>query len=277
MSLKDTFRWWHLALLSVIMLIAVYLYLAPRTKPAPALEASASGIDVAAYRDSVYAALSPELSGKLKSFEKMIDQGNNKAASADSMFTILKENRQLLLAAISKKNWAEINATAPAYLDAGKFSQAAAGFLSKPAEISFLNKLAITLLEKASSLDSSSKDIQIALAAAYVRGSNEPMKGIGMLRQMVADDSTLVDAQLQLAMFAIQSGQTEKAISRLRMVRRMQPSNTEAMLYLAQVYADSGKKNEAIAELQQFKKINTDALIAQQVDAYLNQLQSKNQ
>jgi predicted Zn-dependent protease len=86
-----------------------------------------------------------------------------------------------------------------------------------------------------------------------------------------------VDAQLQLAMFAIQSGQTEKAIGRLKMVRRIQPSNTEAMLYLAQLYADKGKKNEAIAELQEFKKNNTDALISQQVDAYLNQLKNTNQ
>ncbi|MFN4855101.1 MAG: tetratricopeptide repeat protein [Bacteroidota bacterium] len=277
MSLKDTFRWWHLALLSAVFLLAVYLYLAPRTKSAPAPEAVASGFDVLAYRDSVYAGLSPEVSGKLKSFEKLLEQGNNNAACADSMFTILKENRQLLLAAISKKTWAEMSGTSPAYLDAGKFAQAAASFLSKPAEMNFLNKLSITLLEKASSMDSSSNDIKIALASAYVRGSNEPMKGIGMLRQMVAADSTLVDAQLQLAMFAIQSGQTEKAISRLKLVRRMQPNNTEAMLYLAQVYADTGKKNEAIAELQEFKKNNTDALIAQQVDAYLNQLKNKNQ
>jgi predicted Zn-dependent protease len=277
MSLKETFRWWHLALLSAVLLLAVYLYLAPRTKTAPAAESLASGFDVIAYRDSVYAKLSPEISGKLKSFEKMIEQGNDKAASADSMFTILKENRQLLLAAISKNAWAEISGTAPAYLDAGKFAQAAAGFLTKPAEMNFLNKLSITLLEKASSMDSSSNDIKIALASAYVRGSNEPMKGIGMLRQMVAADSNLVDAQLQLAMFAIQSGQTEKAIGRLKMVRRIQPSNTEAMLYLAQLYADKGKKNEAIAELQEFKKNNTDALISQQVDAYLNQLKNTNQ
>jgi tetratricopeptide (TPR) repeat protein len=268
-------KWWHYAILGAALLLVALLVLAPH-KNNSVPEVSSSGLDENKYRDSVFRVLDKNVLSQVKRWDPLADGSPSGATAADSLFVLMKEQRQLVLAAMYKNKAARMAATPAAMLDAGKFAQAAAGFVQQPAEVAYLNTMAIQLLEKAVEMNATDAEAKIALASAYVKGSPDPMKGIGMLRQMVASDSTLVSAQLQLALFAVQSGQTEKAVARLKMVRRIAPENTEAMLYLAEVYATSGKTEEAIAELETFKKINKDALIAQQVDEYLVKLKNKN-
>ena len=81
------------------------------------------------------------------------------------------------------------------------------------------------------------------------------MKGIMLLREVVSKDSTHINAQLNLGLFAVQSGQYDKAIERFERILQMKPEFTEAYLYLGQTYASMGKKDKAIEALEKFKKL----------------------
>ncbi len=66
-----------------------------------------------------------------------------------------------------------------------------------------------------------------------------PMKGIGILKEVLNVDSNNVDALTNLGYFSIQSAQYEKAIERFETVLRIDPKNAEAFLYLTDVYVQT--------------------------------------
>jgi tetratricopeptide (TPR) repeat protein len=74
----------------------------------------------------------------------------------------------------------------------------------------------------ASSADPDSLKLQQAVE--LVNGAN-PMAGITMLREMVAEDSTNVDAHYYLGLFSVKSGQLDKAIARFEKVIALRPDD----------------------------------------------------
>ena len=95
-----------------------------------------------------------------------------------------------------------------------------------------------------------------------------------LLRKVVGKDSTYIDAQVQLGMFAIQSGQLDKALDRFNKILRIKPDYIQAYIYLGQIYADMGKKQEAIDMLQLYMKKSNDNNINQQVEQFINELKN---
>ncbi|MEM0938454.1 MAG: tetratricopeptide repeat protein [Bacteroidota bacterium] len=63
--------------------------------------------------------------------------------------------------------------------------------------------------------------------------SENPMVGIGMLREIVAQDETNRQAIMNLGLLSIQSGQFEKAKARFEKLILLDSLDSEAMLYLA--------------------------------------------
>jgi len=74
----------------------------------------------------------------------------------------------------------------------------------------------------ASSADPDSLKLQQAVE--LVNGAN-PMAGITMLREMVAEDSTNVDAHYYLGLFSVKSGQLDKDIARFEKVIALRPDD----------------------------------------------------
>ena len=135
-------------------------------------------------------------------------------------------------------------------------------------------EMAIRNFESALKMDSSNLAAKTSLGACFVEGSQEPMKGITLLREVVAQDSTYIEAHLRLAMFAVQSGQYQKAIERYEKILRIKPSFNEAYLYMGEVYANMGNKEKAIKNLEKFKELSNDALVDSEIDKYINQLKN---
>jgi lipopolysaccharide biosynthesis regulator YciM len=100
------------------------------------------------------------------------------------------------------------------------------------------------------------------------------MDGIMLLRKVVSKDSSYIDAQVQLGMFAIQSGQTEKALERFNKIIKIKPDYIQAYIYLGQIYADMGKKEQAIEMLELYMKKSNDNTINQQVEQFINELKN---
>ena len=117
---------------------------------------------------------------------------------------------------------------------------------------------------------------QTSLGVAYVEGAallgEMPMKGIGILLEVVNKDPKNVDALTNLGYFAIQSGQYEKAIERFNTVLSIDSNNAEAFIYLTDTYLSQGEKDKGIETLEKYKALVDDPLVIQQVDSYLEEL-----
>lgn len=169
---------------------------------------------------------------------------------------------------------AEQKNTADEYSKAGEYAGLLAQTAPDQKALQWLNETRIACLEKAEKLNPSDES-KMQLASAYIEGSNNPMQGVTMLREMVARDSTNIDAQLMLAKFGMVSGQFDKAIVRLEKILSLAPRNQDALLLLAQAYENSGETAKAIEVLKTFRSTVKDAATQKQVDDYMEGLKKK--
>jgi Predicted N-acetylglucosaminyl transferase len=107
---------------------------------------------------------------------------------------------------------------------------------SDPAVIRWQASEAIECFTKVTDMNPDNLDAKIALATCYTDGTGETMKGVALLREVTAKDSTNISANIILGKLAIQSGQYDKAIKRLELVLSLRQDNTEAMYFLAEAY-----------------------------------------
>ena len=140
----------------------------------------------------------------------------------------------------------------------------------------YLSKEAVKAYEKALELKPGDPDIMTALAACYVEGSNEPMKGITMLREVVAEHPDHVNAQLNLGFFSIRSGQYEKALERFNNVLKANPDRVDVYLYLGETQLEMGRKEEALKSFETFKSLSKDKDMIRDVDHYIDQIKNSN-
>lgn len=91
-------------------------------------------------------------------------------------------------------------------------------------------------------LESETSDVEKAVA--LVNGSN-PMEGIMMLREILAKDSTNVEALLYMGLFSVQSGQLDKAKERFESVLSYEPGQLDAHWQLAQMDFDATEYDSA--------------------------------
>lgn len=115
-------------------------------------------------------------------------------------------------------------------------------------------------------------DAKIALATCYTEGTGETMKGVTLLREVTAQDSTHIAANVILGKLAIQSGQFDKAQRRLEMVVSKQPDNTEAMYFLAEAYKGLGQKEKAVKWFEQCKKLVNNPDFSAEIDRYMQSM-----
>lgn len=136
---------------------------------------------------------------------------------------------------------------------------------------SALNQLAIQSYEKAIELDANSLAAKTGLGAALVTGSNNPMAGIALLREVVQAEPKNLDANKTLGLFSMKSQQFDKAIERFKTVLEIQP-DAESYFYLATAYEKIGQKNEAISAYQKSKEMAADPTLSQYIDRQIEEL-----
>lgn len=187
----------------------------------------------------------------------------------------IKENLPPYVALYSKKK-AETVPTSNNWMLAGD-NYFKAFRLSKNTSEAMLEG-AVSAYQRALELDPDKLEAKTALGVAYVEGAailgEMPMKGIGMLREVLNIDPENINALTNLGYFAIQSGQYEKAIERFKTVLSIDPRNAEAYLYLTDVYLSQGQKEEGIKTLKKYKELMKDPLVDQRVDQYIKEIRS---
>jgi len=149
---------------------------------------------------------------------------------------------------------------------------------SDEARLNWKAEQAIELFNRALALNPDNVDLKIGLASCYVYGkgriggTEETMKGITQLLEVVRKDSMNMKAQLVLGVGGFISGQYDKAIDRFQRVIRAEPGNLEAIAFLADTYAAQGEKEEAIKWYNLSKKLANNPHYSQEVDERIKQL-----
>jgi tetratricopeptide (TPR) repeat protein len=138
---------------------------------------------------------------------------------------------------------------------------------------------AINGFEKALILNPTNLSIKTNLGTCIVESSNllgnQPMKGITLLREVIAKDSNNIEANLQLGLFSVTSQQFNKAIDRFNRILRIDSTHIDMYVYLGDTYLQMGEKDKAIESYENYKVRVKDTLIVRNIDEYIKKLKQQ--
>ncbi len=138
---------------------------------------------------------------------------------------------------------------------------------------SMMVEKAISNYQKVLEINPNNLDAKTDLGACYAEGTGEPMKGIMLLREVVATNPNHEMAQYNLGMLSVKSGQLAKAIERFKKVLEINPKRSDMYLFLGQIYLQMGDTVSAISNYQTFSKKSDDYEAVTQVGKMVNDLQ----
>jgi tetratricopeptide (TPR) repeat protein len=171
--------------------------------------------------------------------------------------------------------FAKVDGTKAAMENAGDVLVSAYKSTEDSVILNNLITFALRSYEDAVLKDGNDVDLKIKLADAYVQGSQEPMKGIGILRQLSDSLPDNVPVLLALGRLSIQSGQYDKAKERLQKILQLEPQNTEALYFLAITEAQLGHDDEAIRLFEMCKLLVNNIEFNKEIDEIVKNLKSK--
>ena len=128
---------------------------------------------------------------------------------------------------------------------------------------------AIAAYEQSLKVNPGNDTVKMALAAAYIDGTSQPMQGIQLLLGITREQPNHIQANLMLGQLSIRSGQMDKAQERFEKVLSIEPENTEALYFLAEVYKSKGNKEKAIELLEKCKRIINNPDFSKEIDEYI--------
>ena len=126
--------------------------------------------------------------------------------------------------------------------------------------------------ETAQKLKPGDLDAKIGLAAVLVSGSNQPMEGIMMLRELDSQYPDNVAVNLELGKFSVMSGQYDKAIERFTAVLQKDSLNLQARYMIAQSFLGAQDTTAAVGQLEKLRSLTTDQTLIDQVDNEIHNL-----
>jgi tetratricopeptide (TPR) repeat protein len=138
---------------------------------------------------------------------------------------------------------------------------------------------AISGFEKVLALNPNNLSAKTSLGSAIVEGSSvlgtQPMRGITLIREVLAADSANIEANLQLGLFSVTSRQFDKAIERFQRILRIDSTHIDMYVYLGDTYLTMGEKQKAIDSYENYKIRVKDTLIVKDIDQYIKKLKQQ--
>ncbi len=120
----------------------------------------------------------------------------------------------------------------------------------------FVNQ-AISSYEDALELDADN-ETKLKLALLHTSVTGQIMKGVALLQDIVANEPNHIQANYELALLSIQSGQDDKAINRLNTIIAAKPDFIEAYIYKAQLALKNENKELALQTIDAAMANSTD-------------------
>lgn len=223
--------------------------------------------------DNAKAALSADQKLEFDKLEGALKTSPDKKSAFDNMVHRWDSLRQPVAAAYYVEQAAMASSNAAKWKEAGDRYYSATRFVKEEERPVLYNK-AVECFEKTLELEPNNVEAKISLASCYVEGTPDPMKGIGMLREIEKTDSNNVNLQLSFAFFSEKSGQWDRAIARFKKVLKIEPKFIEAYLHLADAYEQKGDKAKAIESLEKYITLVDDVTIKTEIQNYIDKLKN---
>lgn len=203
--------------------------------------------------------------------ERKLNDDENKEENKKNLAKAWDSVSAIGVSAFYYQQLADKNPTVNNYLlAADRFRDASNGIQDSLRKVSFINK-AILIYNQALAIEPENADAKTGLGVAYVSGTSNPMQGITLLLEVVKKNPENVNANLQLGLFSMKSGQHDKAVARFTKVVNIAPT-AEAYFYLGESYKNLGNKAEARKALLKCKEYIKDPEFKKGVDNYINEL-----
>lgn len=267
----------QIGLVLAAVVLFVLLFLAPKThsgKLETKVDEMAKTTEVVSLETFIAMATKTLKPDEKNKYDALLKSATN--SKIDSAFNTVVQfwdkQKRPDFAAYFVEQTAKRKQTSLAYYKAGERYYYAVRFTKDNNEIPTLYQSAIRCYQEAISMDAKNIDAKIQLAACFVEDGKDPMKGIGLLREVEKTDSNNVKLQLTFAFFSAKSQQWDKAIKRFENVLRIDPLYIEAYLHLADAYEQQGQKAKTIEMLEKYASLTEDAMAKQEVLKYIEQL-----
>ena len=256
---------------ALALFVLLFIY-APKTKPVTSNNSekdkstSFASANIELYVNMAKKTLSPEQ----KEMSDRLEQKKN----FDSLAIFWDKSKRPDIASFFVEEKARVLASSDAWNKAGNRYYYAVQFSEDKSEIPLLYQCAMRCLNKSLSLDPKNNEAKILLASCYVEGTQSPMDGITLLREVEQSDSNNVKLQLAFAFFSVKSGQLDRAITRFKKVLKLDSNYVEAYLHLADAFEQRGETEKAIDMLQLYSGKSPDITVRMEIDKYIQQLKS---
>jgi hypothetical protein len=217
----------------------------------------------------------------IDSIIKSLDQGSvaqlklTMASSTDSVIKFWDSKGRPEIASQFLIEKAEKVNTVEAWMKAGERNFYAVPFAKAENIAMALYSQASMCFQKVLDKEPKNTMAKIKLATCMVEGTNDPMKGITLLREVEKTDSNNIELQLNFAFFSVKSRQFDRAIIRFKKVLKINPNYIQAHLHLADVYEQMGDKNKTIESLQAYIALVNDPVAKEEISKYINKLKNK--
>lgn len=190
---------------------------------------------------------------------------------ADSLASAFRQFSQYDSAAHYVEVVVESQPTAAGWLRAGDAYYDALNFATDGQQASVMGDKARFYYQKVLEKQPEQLDVKARMAMTYASTDN-PMQGVTMLREVLAQDPDNRTAMLNMGLLSIRSGQYDKAIGRFEQLLQKDPTNEQAQFYLGITYAEAGQPEKARQLLQQIKEKTSDPVMRSTADEYLKNL-----
>jgi tetratricopeptide (TPR) repeat protein len=218
--------------------------------------------------------LSPDQQKMYDGLKLALDNaGSNadKQKALEGLAAFFEQNKKPLQVAVYYMKLAELQNTAQAWLESGERFYRAAGFVEDTL-VGTVYQNAITAYGKSLELDPANANAKMKMGVCYVEAQIDPMKGVGMIKEVADNDPKNIDAQLNLGFFSVKSKQFDKALVRFNNVLKIDTGYADAWVYLAQTYEMMGDTVNAITDYERYSRLVKDTLVSSQVKDYVKKL-----
>lgn len=198
---------------------------------------------------------------KVQESEEMLDSLMIVFASINQYDSAAYYAEQYALAFESTKYWQKAG---DAYFEAFSFAL-------DEQKVNFLGEKSREAYEKVLSVDPDNLDAMHNVALTYV-SSSAPMRGIMMLREIIAKDPANEKALMSMGRMSIQTGQFENGIERFETLVENYPSHVEGNFFLGVCYFENGDLVKAKAQFNKVKTLDASEQVLTAADEYLERI-----
>ncbi len=214
------------------------------------------------------------LTNAIKSLRTQYLQGSSNqknAIFADSLRNLYTQAGQFDSAAWYAEQAATFFKTTESFLKTGNSYYEAYTFALAPEKQKAMAEKTQEWLGKAIEANPKNLEARTKMAMTYL-SSSSPMKGIQMMREVLAEDPKNEFTLFNMGILSIQSGQFDRAIDRLNELIEVNPNHIQGQLLLGVAYMNKGSKEKAKTQFEKVKKLDNDPAVQATVDSYLKDL-----